>query len=92
MATVTTVLGRIFDGPAEARVEVDYDDTSDPENWDLVAVRCLNGLARPVTIRIRRGNGVSWFTIQVPAGQTRSMNAGGPVREMDDIPIWELAA
>jgi hypothetical protein len=91
VATVTAVIGRVYDGAAEARAEVDYDDASNPDNWDLIAVRCVNNLSRDAILRIRRGNGSSWFTVVIPADQTRSMNAGGPVRRMNDIPTWELS-
>lgn len=92
MATATAVISEVWDGPLRARIEVDYNDASDPNDWTLVAFRCVNELARPVTIRIKRGNGASWFSVSVPPGQTRSQNAGGPVQRMSHVPSIELSA
>lgn len=95
MATVTTVLARIADPDgSNARIEIDYDDVplGADEDHALIAVRCVNGLTRPVAVLIRRGNGAAWFTISVPAGQTRSQNAGGPVQRTSHIPVFELRA
>lgn len=92
MATVTAVIARIYDGGASARLEVDYDDASDPNNPDLIVTRCVNGLSRPVTFYIQRGNGAAWVTTSVPAGQSRVQNSGGPVRRLNDVPLMALRA
>lgn len=88
MATATVVICRIEQGALNARLEIDYDDATDPEN--LVAVRCVNGLARPVLILFQRVNKTSWFEVEVPAGATRSQNAGGPIRNLNDLPYLSL--
>lgn len=90
MATATFVHSSIESDLA--RIEFDYDDASNPDDWDLIAARCVNGLDRPVRILIWRPGGQNFFDVQVPAGQTRSMPTGGPVRNMSDLPRIELRA
>lgn len=94
MATVTAVLASCSDADGtSARVEIDYDDAVlAGEDHTLVAARCVNGLARPVTVLIRRGSGQSWLTAVVPAGETRSQNAGGPIQRVSHLPVFELRA
>lgn len=88
----TKVLSRLSDGPVECRVEYDYDEFSDPNNWTLFRVRCVNGLTRPVSVVVQRGQGRSWWTVDVPAGEIREQVTGGPVRNVSDLPRLELKA
>lgn len=90
MASATVVLCQISEGAVNARLEVDYDDATDPNNYDLIAGRCVNGLARSVFFWFRRANQAPWVTLEVLAGQTRSQNAGGQIRKLNDIPIVAL--
>lgn len=90
MASATVVLCSISEGAASARLEVDYDDATDPNNYDLIAGRCVNGLSRPVFFWFQRANRTPWVSLEVPAGQSRSQNAGGPIRQVNDIPIVAL--
>lgn len=90
MATVTLVLCRINEGALNARIEVDYNDATDPTNYDLIAGRCVNGLPRPVVFWFRRANQAPWASFEVAAGQSRSQNAGGQIRQLNDIPIVAL--
>ena len=94
MATETIVLARIHEGGAEARLEVDQDDAEIGTALDhtLIAVRCVNNLLRPVAVRVRRGNGQAFLDVAVPAGQTRTQNAGGPVTRVSHLPTLELRA
>lgn len=90
MAVVTVVLCRIEEGALNARLEVDCDDATDPNNYDLIAGRCVNGLTRPVFFWIHRANRAPWVAFEVAAGQTRNQNAGGQIRKLNDIPTVAL--
>ena len=87
MATQTLVVASVCDESGVARLEVDYDDTTDPLNPDLIAIRVVNGMTRPCLVSIRRAGQAPWFEIAlIPAGQTVSQNVGGPVQQLSDIP------
>lgn len=86
MAVQTIVWASLADDSGQASFEVDVDDTSDPLNWDVLTTRVVNGMARPAFCDMRRGNGQAWFTTEIPGGDTRSQNTGGPVRKMSDLP------
>lgn len=86
----TLILGIVGDESGQARLEVDYDETTgdplDPaDDPTLIAGRVANSMARAVFFDFRRTNQQPWFTATVPAGETRSANAGGPVRKMSDL-------
>lgn len=90
MATATVVMCQIQQGASEARLEIDYDDATDPNNYDLIAGRCVNGLTRSVFFWFQRANRTPWISLEVPAGETRSQNAGGPIRKLNDLPNMAL--
>lgn len=90
MAEMTLVIGSIADDSGQARLEIDVDDTSDPADWALIRLRCVNGMTRGVFVDIRRGNGTSFWSIPVSGGQTLAENAGGPVRTEADVPVMML--
>jgi hypothetical protein len=82
------VISAIYDGAASARIEVEYTEAT----GDFALVRCVNGLARPVTVAIRRSTGASWWLRTVNPGQSATQNASGAVRKLVDIPQMEMRA
>lgn len=94
MATVTSLVAVVADADGtRARLELDHSDVVlADEDHALVAVRCVNGLSRAVAVVFQRPNGATWFTAPVPAGETRTQNAGGPVSRVSHLPTFSLRA
>lgn len=92
MATVTSVVAVVADSDGtRVRLELDHSDVViGDDDHALVAVRCVNGLSRPVTVVFQRPNGSTWFTATIPAGETRTQNAGGPVSRVSHLPTFSL--
>lgn len=79
------VVCRVGDESGEARLEIEYDETSDSADWDLIQGRVVNGMRRPCFVLMQRGNGQSWLERQVDAESIVSEDAGGPMRRMSDL-------
>lgn len=87
MAEVTTRHATFYEGLIF--IDVVEDDAA-PLNRNLVRIEATNDSARPFTIEIQRGNGVVWQSRTLAAGESVSVNAGGPVRSVDDLPVWRM--
>lgn len=86
MAIQTLLHCQVGDETGTTRIEFDIEDTSDPADWSLVAGRVVNEMARSCYVLIQRGNSTNWLEGEIAAGQTVGANAGGPVRNMSDLP------
>lgn len=86
----TLVLCNVGDESGSARLEVDYDETSNPDDWDLIAGRVVNEMLRPCFVLMQRDNGQSWLEREVDAESTVSQDAGGAVQRMSDVPRMML--
>lgn len=75
MATVTDRILTL----GESFLEVTYDDVT----LNLVLVRVV--VVEPITVLIKRGNGVNWQERTLQPGET-VFSPGGPVRNLADIP------
>lgn len=86
MATATAVLLEISEGELDARLEVDYDDTTDPVDPDLILFRLVNNMTRTCFVLIERSGGQKIVERSVAAGETATQAAGGQVKTLSDAP------
>jgi hypothetical protein len=66
-------------------------DDGDPDDFRVVRWFGENYGEADINIEIRRGNGVSWQQVTIPAGSTFSQDAGGPVKYEFDVPEWRYS-
>lgn len=71
--------------------DADYqslNDDGDPDDFRVVRWYGTNHSDRPRSVTLFRPNGSVWRGRTIPAGESFSQNAGGPVKYESDIPRW----
>ena len=66
-------------------------DDGDPDDFRVIRWYGTNHSAFPRTITVKRGNGQAWVDRTIPAGESFSQNAGGPVKYETDVPVWSYS-
>jgi len=100
MAVQTKSFCRISSrGEVLFEVFMEYEDTDfktinddgDPDDFRLIRFFGTNYGAEDRTVLVKRGNGVNWVERTIPAGESFSQNAGGPVKYESDVPVWSYS-
>ncbi len=74
--------------------DTDYRSTNDdgePEDFRIIRWFGTNFSAFPRSIEIVRPSGRNWRTLVLPAGESFSQSAGGPVKYESDVPQWRYS-
>ncbi len=66
-------------------------DDGDPDDFRIIRFFGTNYSAFDKTVLVKRGNGQAWMSRTIPAGESFSQNAGGPVKYESDIPVWSYS-
>jgi hypothetical protein len=67
---------------------IPVNDDGDPDDFRVIRWFGTNHSAHDIRVQIKRGNGQHWQDRVIPAGESFSQNAGGPVKYEFDVPEW----
>jgi hypothetical protein len=88
-----------LDGVVLFDVFMEYEDTDfqvpsnidgEPEDFRVIRWFGTNYSASDKFVTVHRGNGSNWVDRIIPAGESFSQNAGGPVKYESDVPRWQF--